>query len=119
MLFIYIMSHLIVVLDEVDLTENENERTCSNSNNPAVWIEGLCLTMSDKRSLESANGWLSGNIINAGQQLLKKKFPGIAGLQSVVLGKTLAFDVCPNAFVQVLHERDNHWITVSTKGMHG
>ena len=61
MLFIYIMSHLMV-LDEVDFTENETERTCSNNNNPLD--RGIMLTMSDKRSLESANDWLSDQTLH-------------------------------------------------------
>ena len=46
--------------------------------------------------------WLTDSIINQGQNLIKKAFPHIQGLQNVLLGKTLAFSIQFEAVVQVL-----------------
>ena len=46
-------------------------------------------------------------------KLLNKKHPHISGLQDPVLGQKLQFDVCPNKFVQILHDVSGHWITVA------
>ena len=46
--------------------------------------------------------WLKDSIINQGQNLIKKAFPHIQGLQNVLLGKTLAFSIQFEAVVQVL-----------------
>ena len=59
--------------------------------------------------------WLTDNIINATQLLLKRKYP-VPGLQNTLLGSTLSFDVMTDEFVQVLHSSGNHWLTISTIG---
>ena len=52
--------------------------------------------------------WLNDELIDAGQELLKQQFEVVPGLQSVVLGRTLAFCVEPTEFVQVLHTGQGH-----------
>lgn len=79
------------------------------------WIEELGLYVSDKKCLESAGSWITDNIINAGQKLLKDKFPELQSLQSVVLAETMSFQICRKEFIQILNVRGNHWITVSSK----
>ena len=60
--------------------------------------------------------WLTDSIINAVQTLLKKANPLMSGLQSVVLGNTMSFDIEPGEFVQILHNGHGHWLTISTVG---
>ena len=69
----------------------------------------------DKESLDQGK-WLTDNIIDAAQVLLKKIHPHIGGLESVALGQTLAFTVQHGEFVQILNVSNNHWITISNIG---
>ena len=57
--------------------------------------------------------WLTDRTINIAQSLLKRQYPEIGGLQSCLLGQTLAFDVEKGKFVQILFVNKNHWITIS------
>ena len=54
--------------------------------------------------------------INAAQNLLKQQMPTGTGFQDVILGKTLAFEVEADEFVQILHNGHNHWLAISTIG---
>lgn len=79
------------------------------------WIEGLGLFEHDRDVLLSTQ-WLSDNIINAAQVLLRLSVPdGLGGLQSPRCGRHRKFKpVVPREkYIQVLHVDDNHWITVS------
>ena len=51
-------------------------------------------------------------------QLLKKQFPGMAGLQNPVLGAVLQFAVASGPFVHVLHDGELHRVTVATPPHH-
>ena len=53
-------------------------------------------------------GWLTDEIINAGQKHLEKSYPAMGGLQNTVLGETLSFDICDGKFVQILNVGRNH-----------
>lgn len=78
-----------------------------------MWIEHLGLNEFDKENLLHPTGWLTDNIMNAAQQLLRKQFPDLLGLQSVILGQTMSFKIQSGEFLQILHSV-NHWVTVST-----
>ena len=43
--------------------------------------------------MESTTQWLTDSIINATQNLLKKKYATISGLQNTLLGQTLGFKI--------------------------
>ena len=60
---------------------------------------------------------LGFSIVNAAQQLLTEKFPQLPGLQDVSLGLTMAFNVMPGEFLQILHTSEDHWLTISTLGV--
>ena len=62
------------------------------------------------------NGWLTDNVIDEGQSLLKRQYPHLNGLQRVVLGLTLSFAVQTEGFIQIPHTGYDHWVTVSTIG---
>ena len=69
-----------------------------------------------RQILQTNDKWLTDNIVNAGQILLKQKY-GIPGLQSVTLGNTFSFDIVGGCeFVQILFSANCHWIAVSTIG---
>ena len=49
--------------------------------------------------------------------MIKAQYPIINGLQDPVLGQTLNFNVFKsNPFVQILHDGNLHWVTISTYG---
>ena len=80
------------------------------------WIEELYLLERDRDILLSPAGWLTDNLIDAAQMLLRQAFPALSGLQSVCCGRTMNFIVEPAEFVQVIHNGRGHWLTVSTIG---
>ena len=61
---------------------------------------------------------LTDDHVWAALQLLKKQFPGMAGLQNPVIGAVLQFAVTSGPFVQVLHDGELHWVTVITPPPH-
>ena len=60
--------------------------------------------------------WLNDTIINAGQVLIRKKFPNTSGLQDVILSNTLSFQPETKQFIQVLNCRDSHWVCATNTG---
>ena len=54
---------------------------------------------------------------NIAQNVLKRQFPKIAGLQYTAIGRTQAFDIIKNEkkYIQILHAESFHWICVSNK----
>ena len=83
----------------------------------SLWLEvdGIKLNKTQKDIL-SSTGWLDDKIVNAAQSLLRKQF-GLAGLQNTTLGYTLTYDIMRKQFVQILHNGQDHWLTVSTIGL--
>ena len=79
------------------------------------WIPELGLKQSD-REVICQDSWLTDNIINAAQTLLKRANPAVPGMQDVGCGLTMNFDIQPGEFVQILHTGQGHWNTVSTIG---
>ena len=69
------------------------------------WVGGL--TKKDQ-AIISTNGWLTDNIVNTAQGLLKQQYPHINGFQNVVLGLTLSYTVQTEEFIQVLHTGHGH-----------
>ena len=55
---------------------------------------------------------LTDKLISAANVLLQRQFPDIRGLQPTVSGQNLSFRVVEAPFVQILHVRSNHWMTV-------
>ena len=49
-------------------------------------------------------------------QFFQSIFDGINGLQDPLLGQCLSFKVAWNPFIQILHDGQCHWVTVSTSG---
>ena len=59
---------------------------------------------------------LDDEIIAVVQNMLKRKYPAVGGLQSPSLGEKFAMEPQAGEFVQVLNVSNNHWITISTIG---
>ena len=82
--------------------------------NPTQWIYGL--TMKDREILVNGE-WLTDDLIDATQSLIKRQFPHVCGLQNVALGRVLSFNInSDREFIQILHLGHGHWVTVSTIG---
>lgn len=87
--------------------------------NPMEEYDELGLLQADKNILVSYSGrkaWLNARLINAGQKLLRVRFPNVGGLQDVTKQDTLSFEKEEGEFVQILHCNENHWICVSNVG---
>ena len=84
---------------------------------PRLWKKDLGLTVEDKQILRDPSAWLTDNLIDAGQILLRKQYGDrVSGLQDVVKARTLSMDVEPDEFIQILNKSDSHWFTISTIG---
>ena len=62
-------------------------------------------------------GQLTDEHIHLAQQLLKKQFPHLDGLQSTLLSETDGFEALQHEGIQIHHIRDlGHWVTSSSIG---
>ena len=57
--------------------------------------------------------WLNERLINAGQVMIKEKFPHEFGLQDVGKSDTGTFEKEDGNFVQILNCHNAHWICVT------
>ena len=71
---------------------------------------------SDLNILKDCSKWLNCKFINAGQFLMKKRFPAVQGLHDVTLSRTLSFPSHDRPFVQILNCAESHWICASNIG---
>ena len=74
-----------------------------------MFEEHRCILESDKK-------WLGDAIINAVQYLLHSQY-GMPGFQATTLGYHLTFDIMRKGFIQILHNGEDHWFTISTLGL--
>ena len=49
--------------------------------------------------------------------ILKKDYPSVNGLQDTLLQQNFWWDIPTSEFVQILHVNGNHWITISNIGV--
>ena len=80
------------------------------------WLPDLKLTDADRQVLLNPLSWLTDNLINAAQQLLRKVFIAISRFEDVACGEALSFEVELSEFIQILNNRSGYWLTVSTIG---
>jgi O6-methylguanine-DNA--protein-cysteine methyltransferase len=59
------------------------------------------------------NKWLENDHIELANMLLQKQFPKMNGFQPPEFGQDLSFSPIRDSFIQILHVRKNHWITVA------
>ena len=57
--------------------------------------------------------WLSEQIIDAGQNILKSMYLHIQGLQEVALSMALSYSIAKSEFIQIINTGNHHWVTVS------
>uniref|UniRef100_A0A1X7TG99 Ubiquitin-like protease family profile domain-containing protein n=1 Tax=Amphimedon queenslandica TaxID=400682 RepID=A0A1X7TG99_AMPQE len=97
------------VQTEVDDSGNEN----------TVWIEydAIRLVLDDRSTILSG-GYLNDKHIYFGQNLLRRRFPEINGLKSrlEITKPSYKFEMSDSLIIQVIHCKDNHWITASNVG---
>ena len=83
------------------------------------WVKEMNLFQRDKNILLSKNEWLSDDVINAAQHLLKEINPVLSGFQNTACGLVLDFSCETREFVQILYG-ENHWSVISSIGVpHG
>ena len=71
------------------------------------------LTLSPIEVARLENGeMLNDTHIDIANQMLRKQYPDVRGLQSPLLGQSLSFAVTKPPFVQVLHVDGLHWVMV-------
>ena len=79
-------------------------------------IIGTNVLSADFDILKHSSGWLNDCLINAGQSLLKAKFPDTLGLQDVGRALTCNFaEEEEGEFVQIINCFDDHWVCVTNK----
>ena len=77
--------------------------------NVILYEEHRCILESDKK-------WLDDAIINSVQYLLHSQY-GLPGFHATTLGYHLTFHVMRKGVIQILHNGDDHWFTISTLGL--
>ena len=100
--------HEEVVVDISDTEEEQRHSLPSQS-----WLPHLNLNQEDKNILESGQ-WLTDKHIVAAQNLLRKQFPHIQGLQPPYLEQKNLFKPMPSSGVQIVNENSQHWACLST-----
>ena len=61
-------------------------------------------------------GLLTDNIMNVAQTLLKQEFTSPSELQCVACRLVMDFNIEPDELVQIVHNGQGHWLTISTIG---
>lgn len=74
------------------------------------------LGSTDYDIINDPTGWLTSDIIQAAQVLIKEVNPIIEGLQRPNLGRVRNFDVVSGEFIQILHTGSDHWVCISSVG---
>ena len=70
----------------------------------------------DLQLLKSDHEWLNERLINAGQRMLREKFPNTTGLHDVCFCDTLSFlHDPPEGVVHILNVANSHWVCISSK----
>ena len=107
---VYYKYIIAITIECVDLTDCNRKAEAQE-----YWLPTLQLLMVDYKSLVGGD-WLTDNVINAAQKLLKQSYPHVGGLQITTRGEVLSFDIETAEFVQILNISGVHWITISTIG---
>lgn len=84
---------------------------------PKKWIPDLGLLDCDRSTLLSPVGWINDSLVNASQELLKKQFPDLCGLQDTAMGYIMNYKIAAGEFIQILHPVNNHWLIVANIGL--
>ncbi|XP_065680304.1 uncharacterized protein LOC124806293 [Hydra vulgaris] len=93
------------LMEEQVIFLSDNDEECFEAN--VVYKTNL--SAEDLNDIKT-NQMLSDTVIHSVQNMIS----GVSGLQDPVLGQNLSFHAIKESFVQVLHNGDAHWLTVST-----
>lgn len=110
------MKRSATTVEKPDVVDVDQYRPSKKCQGVEIWIQELSLSERDREILLNPAGLLTDTIINAAQMLLKQEFPSLSGLQSVACGLVMNFNIEPDEFVQILHNGQGHWLTISTIG---
>ena len=91
--------------------------TCENTNIAHKQTCKQQKILSDKDIETLENGWLTDEHMLKANNVLKKDYPSVDGLQDTLLQQNFSWDIPSSEFVQVLHVNGNHWITISNIGV--
>ena len=87
------------------IPEHQCKKSLKNSSS-------LAISRIDVSILLNPVGWINDSIVSAAQMLLKRQ-SHVSGFQNPCLGMTLSFHSHHEEFIQILHNGQDHWITVS------
>jgi len=100
----------------IDLTKSPPRKKLKS---PKTWIQNnlYTLSVSAKNRILSPTAWLSDDIIEAAQALIRDSNPLMGGLQLPYLGQTCSFSIERGQFIQILHNGADHWLIASNVGL--
>lgn len=108
------------VLSEGQQPECKKRKVDDNqdvNSNGQVWLSlSGCLLSEEDKSIILSGKWLTDKHMDFSQNLLKKQFPGLNGLQSTLWLSKHPSIVSSTNFLPIVHARNNHWIVLSTLG---
>ena len=93
--------------------DGKGEEASSEANTEWVRIFNIVLKFSDRDTISTGQE-LTDVHINAAQKLILYQFPVFQGLKNTLIIDSIGF--WTNNYLQILHCRSCHWITVSTIG---
>ena len=99
----YIIYIIAITIECVDLTDCNSKAEAQE-----YWLPTLQLLMVDYKSRVGGD-WLTDNVINAAQKLLKQSYPHVGGLQITTRGEVLSFDIETADFEHIRSTLDHHF----------
>mgnify|MGYP002260086732 CR=1 FL=1 len=114
--------HLSIADTTLEPGNQDQVESCYPPAGP-VWLKigDLQLRQEEREILTHRQEWLNDRIIDAAQILLKRQFPHIGGLDTVLKAENLSFDSCRNTpCIQIVNrtsrkgKEGSHWLTLST-----
>ena len=105
---------LLLMRKIIDLSKCVSSSTQIES--PQFTVCGQNIYKSDLQLLKSKHEWLNERLIDAGQRMLREKFPNTTDLHDVCFCDTLSFPHDPpEGVVQILNVANSHWVCISSK----
>ena len=92
-------------------------KKCENNNVAQKQKSKQQKTLRDKDIEILENGWLTDEHMLKANNVFKRDYPSVDGLQDTLLQQNFSWDIPTSEFVQILHVNGNHWITISNIGV--
>ena len=87
----------------MDLCDSKFE---TNTHDQYCGLPSLKLSVEDYKVVKNGD-WLTDNVINSAQDLLKKSHPNIGGLQEITKGEVLSYDIDTGEFAKFYTSHDH------------